>query len=82
MGTILGTWLASQSFGLMSKFAVLNIWSYFPSLYNAEISEGESTIKHYAYFQIMVAVCFIILAVFDNWYFFFHPFEVAIVVDL
>jgi sugar phosphate permease len=36
LGTVLGFWLAAQSLGLITKFVILGIWSYFPNFYNAE----------------------------------------------
>lgn len=39
-------------------------------------------IRKYAILQLVVASCFIVLSIFDHWFFIFHPFQVAIVVDL
>lgn len=36
LGTVLGVWLSAQCFGLMTKFAALKIYRYFPSLDYAE----------------------------------------------
>lgn len=32
--------------------------------------------------QFAASICFIILAIIDHFFFIFHPFEVAIIVDL
>lgn len=82
MGTVLGIWLATQSFGLMSKFLILDVWKYFPDFAEALYLEDPSKTKNYAYFQLVIATCFIILAIIDAFVFIFHPFEVAIVVDM
>ena len=66
----------------MLKFAILGAWKCLPDLDEAEIVFGGSLVKNYAILQLVVAFCFILLAIFDYWFFIFHPFEVAIVVDL
>ena len=42
LGTVLGVWLGSEILGLMSKFAVLGIFSFFPSWEIAEDSVGKA----------------------------------------
>jgi len=82
LGTVLGIWLATQSLGLMSKFRILNIWSYFPDFEKALFEQDASLTKKYGYLQLVVSICFLILALIDSFYFYFHPFEVAVVVDI
>jgi hypothetical protein len=82
LGCVLGLWFAFQTFGLMTKFLVCGIWDYFPNLYQAELHVGPSLLKKEAYLQFSVAAAFLLLALVDQFYFVFHPFEVAIVVDL
>ncbi len=82
LGTVLGIWLATQSLGLMSKFLILNVWSYFPDFEEALFEQDASLTKKYAYLQLVVSICFLILAVIDSFHFYFHPFEVAVVVDM
>lgn len=39
LGTILGLWMASQCFGLMTKFGIMGIYEYFPSMNYAEMED-------------------------------------------
>lgn len=83
MGTVLGIWFAFQSLGLVTKFLSLGIYqSYFPDFELAEIQLGKPLILKYGWLQLAIGCIFLFVSLFDHFYFIFHPFEVAVVVDL
>ena len=68
----------------MTKFATLRIYEFFPSFDQAiHITDSPTDLyDSYGILQICIAGFFIIITIFDLKFFVFHPFELAIVVDL
>ena len=72
---------------MMAKFALLKQWKYFPNFEDAEEAgqpqSGPNLVYlHYSYLNFTISVLFILFAVFDWWFFVFHPFLMGIVIDL
>lgn len=84
LGSILGCWVAMEFLGLMTKFATLDIFKYFPDFDRAvvESKEPRTLYVNYGILQLVVAGFFIVFVVIDAYFFNFHPFQCAIVVDL
>ncbi len=71
----------------MAKFALLKQWRYFPDFEDAEEAQqpviGQNLVYlHYSYLNFTISALFILLSVFDWWFFVFHPFLMGIVIDL
>lgn len=66
----------------MTKFKILNIWAYFPDFKAAENASPQTVFKETAVLQLVIGCLFLVFAIFDWYYFVFHPFEVGIVVDV
>ena len=70
----------------MTKFAALGIYKYFPSNFeaykNTSANDRVTLLKHTGYLHIMDAALLTILFLVDLFYFYFHPFQLHIVVDL
>lgn len=59
---------------MMTKYAALGIWDYFPNQERAELELGPSVVRNLAFLEFGVAGCFTLLALIDSFYFVFHPF--------
>jgi hypothetical protein len=70
----------------MAKFALLRIWQYFPDFELAvmqQLPDGKNYVLiHYSWLNFTISGLFILFAVFDWWFFVFHPFLMGIVIDL
>lgn len=83
LGIALGFWMAAQSFGLMTKFASMNVWAYLPN-WNLAIQGGVNApvLQHFAYLLFIVGSLFVVIGIQDWYLFIFHPFELGIVIDV
>ena len=75
----------------MAKFALLHTWNTFPDFEAAEnegrqksVSSGQNNpvLVNYSYLNFTISGIFILFAIFDWWFFVFHPFLMGIVIDL
>ena len=84
LGLILGIWLSSEVLGLMTEFAVLGIYHDFPNNVKAyrNSPDKQSLLQSSGYLHIIVAILLMILLLLDFFHFYFHPFQLHIVVDL
>ena len=90
LGTVIGVWLFFEGLGLMAKFRILNIYSYFPNFKNAWSKSPypygpcspNPILEQYAFFQFVISCLLLLFTIFDWVFFVFHPFELNIVIDV